>query len=69
MEEASVIFTGLNIERVMQGLEIISSQRRNKYRSLDLVNDYSQNNVSKKIVRIIISYVDYVKNFVWKENP
>ena len=69
MEEASVIFTGLNIERVMQGLEIISSQRRDKYRSLDLVNDYSQNNVSKKIVRIIISYVDYVKNFVWKENP
>lgn len=65
MEEAAVMMVGVNAERVMQGLMILESQPTGSDRLLRLVDDYAMPNVSHKIVRIIHSYVDYVKRTVW----
>ncbi len=65
MEEASVMMVGLNPERVLQGLEQIRHQKRGEERNFRRVSDYSMPNVSEKIVRIIISYTDYVNRVVW----
>ncbi|GAL24288.1 UDP-N-acetylglucosamine 2-epimerase [Vibrio variabilis] len=67
MEEASVMMVGLNVERVMQGLQILESQPSGDERLLRQVYDYSMPNVSDKVVRIIHSYTDYVKRVVWRE--
>ena len=69
MEEASVIMTGLELERVHQGLAILADQERDGERALRLVKDYEVPNVSDKVIRIIISYTDYVNRNVWKNNP
>ena len=68
MEEASVMMVGLNPERIMQALEILNTQKRGEVRTLRPVADYSMTNVSDKVVRIILSYTDYVKRVVWSEN-
>jgi UDP-N-acetylglucosamine 2-epimerase (non-hydrolysing) len=67
MEEAAVMMTGLEVERVLQGLAILATQSRGSERSLRLVADYSMPNVSDKVVRIIHSYTDYVNRVVWKK--
>jgi UDP-N-acetylglucosamine 2-epimerase (non-hydrolysing) len=67
MEEASVMMVGLNSERILQGLSILETQKRGEHRTLHPVVDYSMPNVSDKVVRIIVSYTDYVKQVVWKE--
>lgn len=67
MEEASVMMVGLNPERVMQGLAELQNQNLEK-RNFRPVYDYSMPNVSDKVVRIIISYTDYVKRVVWCDN-
>jgi UDP-N-acetylglucosamine 2-epimerase (non-hydrolysing) len=67
MEEASVMMVGLNPERILQGLEALSVQKRNPQRNFALVSDYSVSNVSEKVVRIIISYTDYIKRVVWSK--
>lgn len=67
MEETSVMMVGLNPERILQGLSQVDLQKRGSVRSFHLVKDYSMNNVSEKIVRIIISYTDYIKRVVWSE--
>jgi UDP-N-acetylglucosamine 2-epimerase len=67
MEEASVMMVGLNPERVLQGLIHLESQMRGVERSFRRVADYSMPNVSEKMVRIVISYVDYIKRVVWSQ--
>ncbi len=67
MEEASVMMVGLNPERIMQGLAQVAIQKRGEDREFRRVADYSMPNVSDKVVRIIISYVDYIKRVVWSE--
>lgn len=67
MEEAAVMMTGLDLERILQGLSILSDQARGAERSMLLVKDYSAPNVSDKVVRIIQSYTDYVNRVVWKK--
>jgi len=67
MEEASVMMVGLNPERILQGLIELEEQLRGEVRTFRQVADYSMPNVSDKVVRIIISYVDYIKTMVWKE--
>ena len=67
MEEASVMMTGLNSERILQGLEQLQHQKIGKDRSFRPVADYSMPNVSDKVVRIILSYTDYIKRVVWSE--
>lgn len=66
MEEAAVMMVGLEVERVMQGLQLLDSQERGTDRTLRLVADYSMPNVAAKVVRIIHSYRDYVMRVVWK---
>ncbi|OOG64230.1 non-hydrolyzing UDP-N-acetylglucosamine 2-epimerase [Flavobacterium sp. A45] len=67
MEEASVMMVGLNPERIMQGLTQLQTQKRGFERNFRPVADYSMPNVSEKMVRIILSYTDYVKRVVWSE--
>lgn len=66
MEEAAVMMVGLEVSRVIQGLNILERQGRADIRTLRLVTDYSMPNVSEKIARIIHSYTDYVNRIVWK---
>ena len=68
MEEASVMMVGLNPERILQGLIQLESQKSGDERSFRKVADYSMPNVSDKVVRILISYVDYIKRVVWAES-
>jgi len=65
-EEGSVMMTGLDSVRISQALAVIESQPRDSVRLLRPVNDYSMPNVSDKVVRIILSYRDYVMRTVWK---
>ncbi|MBN1140901.1 MAG: UDP-N-acetylglucosamine 2-epimerase (non-hydrolyzing) [Deltaproteobacteria bacterium] len=67
MEEASVMMVGLEVERVLQGLEVLKDQPRGGERLLRSVGDYGMANVSEKVVRILLSYTDYVRRTVWKE--
>jgi len=67
MEEASVMMVGLSPERILQGLTQLETQKRGEERSFRRVSDYSMPNVSDKMVRIIISYTDYIKRVVWSE--
>ena len=67
MEEAAVMMTGLEVDRILQGLAILADQARGDERTLQLVADYSVPNVSDKVVRIIHSYTDYVNRVVWKK--
>ena len=62
MEEASVIMVGLEKERIMQGLAVLENQQKDILRH---VADYSMPNVSDKVLRIILSYTDYVNRVVW----
>jgi len=68
MEEASVMMVGLSPERIMQGLTQVLRQKVGAERNFREVGDYSMPNVSEKVVRIILSYTDYVKRTVWSEN-
>ncbi|WP_404987284.1 non-hydrolyzing UDP-N-acetylglucosamine 2-epimerase [Chryseobacterium sp. M5] len=67
MEEASVMMVGLSPERILQGLTQVLQQKVGAERNFRQVSDYSMPNVSEKVVRIIISYTDYIKRTVWSE--
>lgn len=64
MEEASVMMVGLGKERILQGLAILEIQKAD---TLRIVEDYSMPNVSEKVLRIILSYTDYVNRVVWSK--
>lgn len=66
-EEAAVMFVGMDVERVLQGLDVLATQPRGQHRALRLVDDYATDNVSNKIVRIILSYTDFVNRKVWRK--
>jgi len=65
MEEGSVMMVGLKKERILQGIEILEKQEKD---TLRLVTDYSMPNVSDKVLRIILSYTDYVNRVVWEKS-
>ena len=66
-EEAAVMMVGLSTDRVQQGLAILETQPRGDCRALRLVSDYSPDNVSEKVLRIIQSYTDFVNRKVWRK--
>jgi UDP-N-acetyl-L-fucosamine synthase len=65
MDETAVIMSGLDPERILQAIEIAKLQEREAFRPA-LPNEYSYGNVSKKVLRIIVSYIDYIKRVVWQ---
>ena len=65
MEEAPVMMVGMNSERILQGLVQLEKQKVGTERNFRRVADYSMPNVSEKVVRIILSYTDYVNRVVW----
>jgi len=67
MEEASVMMVGLNPERIMQGLVQLQYQKTGNERNFRAVADYSMPNVSEKMIRIILSYTDYINRVVWRK--
>lgn len=64
MDEGILIMTGLHKERVLEAVRVIRAQG---YKTFHAPSDYASDNVSKKVVRIILSYTDYVKRTVWHE--
>jgi UDP-N-acetylglucosamine 2-epimerase (non-hydrolysing) len=66
MEEGVVMMTGLEYSRILEGLSILDSQKRGDKRTLQIVDDYCVPNVSEKVVRIILSYTDYVNRIIWR---
>jgi UDP-N-acetyl-L-fucosamine synthase len=67
MEEGAVMMTGLNPCRVLQALDVLEAQGRDGDRTIRVPADYAATNVSEKVVRIILSYTDYVRRTVWRE--
>lgn len=65
MEEASVMMVGLEVERILQGLEILGTQ---DMRTIKIVSDYHISNVSDKVLRILLSYTDYINRVTWGKN-
>ena len=66
MDEAAVMFTGMNLERVQQAIAILESQPLDA-RITQIVSDYDVENVSEKVVRIVVSYTDYVNRSIWQK--
>lgn len=66
-EEGAVMFTGMNVERILQAIEILDKQPRGENRLINKVQNYIAPNVSDKVLRTIISYTDYVNRVVWKK--
>ena len=66
-EEAAVMMVGLDVDRVQQGLSVLQDQPRGSSRLLHMVGDYQADNVSDKVLRIILSYTDFVDRRVWRK--
>ena len=67
MEETSVMMVGVNTENIFRGVEEVMSQHIGSHRNFNLVSDYSNSNVSSKVIRIILSYTSYVNRVVWQK--
>lgn len=65
MDEGTLIMSGLNKDRVIESIEVITKQHDRNKRQMKIVTDYNVDNVSKKVLRIILSYTDYVNRTVW----
>ena len=68
MDEASVVMSGLRSDRVIESIYLVTSQYADDNNSIHSIKDYAPDNVSKKVVRIILSYTDYVNRVVWHKN-
>jgi UDP-N-acetylglucosamine 2-epimerase (non-hydrolysing) len=66
-EEAAVVFTGLDATAVLRAIDLLETQARGAERTLDMVRDYQAANVSDKVLRILLSYTDFVNRKVWRK--
>lgn len=69
MEESSVMMTGLNPVRILQAMEVLAGQPVGEERAFRIPRDYDVHNVSDKVIRVILSHVDYVRRAVWGKSP
>lgn len=67
MDEGTLIMCGLKAERIIESIEIVTSQCSRNSRYFKLVQDYDVDNISKKVLRILMSYTDYVNRVVWQK--
>ena len=65
MDEGTLVMCGLKADRVLQAIDIVTAQHSDSDRQFKLIPDYDTGNVSKKVLRIILSYTDYVNRTVW----
>lgn len=65
MDEGTLIMSGLKSERILDSIDIVTSQYTENKKAIHTISDYVADNVSKKVVRIILSYTDYVNRTVW----
>lgn len=65
MDEGTLIMTGLNSKRILDSIDVVTSQHAEGKDAIHSIPDYAADNVSKKVVRIILSYTDYVNRTVW----
>jgi len=65
MDEGTLIMCGLRANSVLDAIDVVTSQSSEERRAFALVPDYDVDNVSRKVVRIILSYIDYVNRTVW----
>ena len=65
MDEGALIMCGLKADRVIKSIDVVTSQSSKNIRQFKLIHDYDTNNVSKKVLRIILSYTDYINRTVW----
>ena len=65
MDEATVVMSGLNKARVIESVKVVTEHNSQTGRVIKPVKDYETDNVSKKVLRIILSYIDYVNRTVW----
>lgn len=68
MDEGTVIMSGIGKERILESIEVITSQFEVSTNKFRIIQDYNVENVSVKVVRIILSYIDYVNRTVWKKD-
>lgn len=68
MDEGTLIMSGLNNERILESIDIVTSKYKENRNVIQSIPDYEPDNVSKKVVRIIISYTDYINRTVWHKN-
>jgi UDP-N-acetylglucosamine 2-epimerase (non-hydrolysing) len=66
MEEAAVIMTGLSKQRILESIPVAIDAKRGAERSIEIVKDYYAPGVSDKVLKIILSYTDFIKRRVWK---
>jgi UDP-N-acetylglucosamine 2-epimerase (non-hydrolysing) len=66
-DEGTVVLAGLGTERVLDAIRLVLDQRRDGARSTPPVADYQKEDVSRHVVRLILSYTDYVRRTVWKQ--
>jgi UDP-N-acetylglucosamine 2-epimerase (non-hydrolysing) len=68
MDEATVIMSGITSNRILETISVVTEQFERNPKSIKIINDYDVNNVSLKVVRIILSYIDYINNTVWRKS-
>ena len=67
MDEGTLIMTGLEKSRILQAIDVVTIQFNENFNTIHPVSDYETDNVSKKVLRIIISYTDYINRTIWKK--
>ena len=67
MDEGTLIMSGLKKQNILESISIVVSQHDDKKRNFNLVSDYNVNNFSKKVTRIVFSYIDYINRTVWRK--
>jgi UDP-N-acetylglucosamine 2-epimerase (non-hydrolysing) len=65
MDEGTLIMSGLRWDRIIQSIDIMTTNNNSGESKIKIVSDYDTNNVSKKVLHIIMSYTDYINRTVW----